>query len=313
MDFPPTGRIDTRLTVIDWPADADDALVDAVTSVTTFEIANDGPTVLIDGDRRHLVWRGYLTGGLLTLYERLGQTLSQLGMSAFYADPRIEVFVPARGDVVVLGALRQPIPVSRQEWDARVAGAGSAAQLAMDLMPRPSTAAEEIIAEARRAAEQEPHPFLAPRPEAFEMPAPGEVQFDLLDDAECELTERYDPEGSLDAARLSFGMLRWRTDFLAPLTVLPPFRSMMDSLTWRVTQWEWVEDGQGDDEGGWTPCAQMPVTVREVVDRVPPKLALWVRGMTELAIAQLEELAEEQPAFHEAAETLRWEVARLRS
>jgi hypothetical protein len=311
MDFPPTARIDTRLTVIDWPADADDELIEAVTGVTTFEIANDGPSIVEDGDRRHLVWRGYLTGGILTLYERLGRTLSELGMGAFFGDPRIEVFVPARGDVIVLGALRYAIPLAREDWDSRVATAKSAADLARDLIPPPTTAAEEIIAEARRTADEEPHPFLAVRPEALEMPAPGEVQLDLLDDAECELTERYDPEGNLEAAWLSFGMIRWRTDFVAPLTVLPPYQSMMDCLTWRVTQWEWLADE--DDEGTWEPRAQMPVTVRDVADRVAGKLALWVRGMTELAIEQLEQLAEEQPAFHEAAEALRWEIAQLSS
>lgn len=311
MDFPPTARIDTRLTVLDWPGDPDDDLVEAVAGVTMFEIANDGPAIVGDGDRRHLVWRGYLTGGLLTIYERLGRALSDLGLGAFYADPRIEVFVPAEGDVVVLGALRYPIPIAREEWDARVASATSAADLARDLIPPPTSAAEEIIAEARRAADEEPHPFLAVRPEALEMPAPGEVQFDLLDDAECELTERYEPEGSLEAAWLSFGILRWRTDFLAPLTVLPPFHSMMDSLTWRVAQWEWLDDGEEEGEGRWAARAHMPVSVREVADRVPERLVPWVRGMTERAIEQLEELAEEQPGFLEAAETLRWELARL--
>lgn len=306
MDFPPTARIDTRLTVIDWPRDPDDELVDAITGVTTFEIANDGPAVVVDSERRHLVWRGYLTGGLLTLYERLGRTLSDLGLGAFFGDPRIEVFVPAEGDVIVLGALRQAIPVPRDEWDARVSTASSAAQLATDLLPRPSTAAEEIIAEARRAAEQEPQPFPAVRPEAFETPAPGEVQFDLIEDAECELAERYGPEGSLEAAWLSFAILRWRTDFLAPLTVLPPYRSLMDSLTWRVAQWECVDDD------AWELRAHMPVSVREVAGRMPDKLALWVRGMTEHAIEQLELLAEEQPAFLEAAEALRWDLTRLR-
>jgi hypothetical protein len=128
--FPPTARIDTRLTVVDWPLVADDELDAAVLGVTAFELANAAPAVVEDGTNRHLAWRGYLTGGLLTLYERLGTLLSERGLGAFYADPRLEVFVPADGEVVVLGALRHPIRIERTGWDARVAAADGGNDLA---------------------------------------------------------------------------------------------------------------------------------------------------------------------------------------
>jgi hypothetical protein len=113
VDFPPTARIDTRLTIVDWPLTVDEELEAAVAGVTTFELANDAPAVVEDGLTRHLAWRGYLTGGLLTLYERLGSLLSDRGLSAFYADPRLEVIVPAEGELVVLGPLRHPIRIPR--------------------------------------------------------------------------------------------------------------------------------------------------------------------------------------------------------
>ena len=309
MDFPPTARIDTRLTVIDWPDAPDADLVEAVTGVTTFELANDPPDLLVDGDRRHLAWRGYLTGGLLTLFERVGAKVSALGMSAFYGDPRLEVFVPAHGNVVVLGALRVPIVIERDEWDTRVRSAGSASDLVADLTAPLGSGAEEIIAEARRAAEEEPHPFLALRPEALELSAPGEVQLELLEDAEFELTERYAPEGSLDAAWLSFEIPHWRTDFIAPATVLPPYRLLEESQHWRVAQWKWVPDGEEDDEGEWELWAHMPVNVSDVLQWIPDVIGSWVRNMTELAIGVLEEIAEEEPVFRVAADTLKRELA----
>src|SRR4051794_36760674 len=103
----------------------DEELESSVTAITTFELANDAPAIVEDRASRHLAWRGFLTGGLLTLYERLGALISERGIGAFYADPRLEVFVPADGQVVVLGAMRYPIRITRADWDARVVAADS--------------------------------------------------------------------------------------------------------------------------------------------------------------------------------------------
>src|SRR4051812_9585456 len=80
--------------------------------------------------------------------------------------------------------------------------------------------ADEVIAQARRAAEEAPDPLVAPRPEAFEQRAPGEVEFDLLDESDFELTERFVPPG----------------------TVREPDRGLERALSWRVSQWQWVPD-----------------------------------------------------------------------
>jgi hypothetical protein len=186
----------------------DDDLVEAVERITTFEVANDVAAVMQGGDSRHLAWHGYVTGGLPTVYEALGALLSEHGLAAFYADPRLEVFVLPEADVVVLGALRVPSFLSRSEWDARVASADDGNELAAGLMhdlaeagpPRSSRA-------ARGAAAQDPDPFVAARSPTLEMPAPGEVDFDL-----------------------------WRTDFIPPGTVMPPSHRFEDATGWRIPQ-----------------------------------------------------------------------------
>jgi hypothetical protein len=66
---------------------------------------------------RELATRGDLTGGLLTPYERLGALVSAGGLGALYADPRLEEYVPPDCDADLLGALRQPIPMERADWD----------------------------------------------------------------------------------------------------------------------------------------------------------------------------------------------------
>jgi hypothetical protein len=318
VDFPPTARIDTRLTVLDWPLTVDQEVEAAVAGVTTFELANDAPAVVEDGLTRHLAWRGYLTGGLLTLYERLGALLSDHGLSAFYADPRLEVFVPGDGEVVVLGALRHPIRIDRADWDARVATAYDGSELAEGFIRSALEGAGEIIEQARHAAQEQSGALGAPRPEAFEQRAPGEVELDLLDDSDFELTERFDPEGNPEESWVSCRVLRWKTDFVSPGTVREPDHRLEDALSWRVSQWQWVpeetEDEDDDDDGEWGEWAlrgHSPITAAEVAQRLPEPLVLWVRRRTEQAVELLNELETEGPAFVAAARRLKAELAAL--
>jgi hypothetical protein len=318
VDFPPTARIDTRLTIVDWPLTVDEELEAAVAGVTTFELANDAPAVVVDGLTRHLAWRGYLTGGLLTLYERLGALLSDHGLSAFYADPRLEAFVPAEGEVVVLGPLRHPIRIDRADWDARVAAADEGSELAEGFIRSALEGASEVIDQARHAAQEEPGALAAPRPEAIEQRAPGEVELDLLDDSDFELTERFDPEGNPEESWVSCRVLRWRTDFVPPGTVRDPDQRLEDALSWRVSQWQWVpeetEDDDEDDEdewGEWSLRAHSPIDAAAVIDRLPEPLTLWVRRRTEQAVELFDELELEEPAFAAAARRLKAELDAL--
>jgi len=318
VEFPPPSRIDTRLTVIDWPLAEDEELAAAVTGVTTFELANAAPALVEDGTTRHLAWRGYLTGGLLTLYERLGPLLSERGLSAFYADPRLEVFVPCQGEVVVLGALRHPIRVDRADWDARVAAADDGNELAEGFLRSAMEGAGDVIEQVRRAAQEHPHPLVAPRPQSFGQRAPGEVEFDLLEESDFELTERFDPEGNAAESWVSCRVLRWRTDFVPPGTVREPDQRLEDALSWRVSQWQWVpEETEDEDEdaehewGEWALRAHSPIDASTVAERLPQALMLWVRRRTEQAVELFDELETDEPAFAAATRRLKAELDNL--
>jgi hypothetical protein len=250
----------------------------------------------------------FLTGGLLTLYEQLGALVSAHGLSAFYADPRLEVFVPAEGQVVVLGALRYPIRLERADWDARVRVADSGDDLAAAFVHAALSGAGEVIAEARRAAEEDPAPLVARVPELIEQRSPGEVEFDLLEDSDFELTERYDPEGNPEETWVSCQVLRWRTDFVAPGTVRPPDLDFEDALTWRVSQWEWIDEGDEETDGEWALRANVPIAVIDVLDHLPAPLRPWVGRVTADAIELLEHIATEEPEFASAADRLKAEL-----
>jgi hypothetical protein len=315
VEFPPTARIDTRLTVVNWPLTVDEDLEAAVIGVTTFETANDAPAVVEDGVARHLAWRGYLTGGLLTLHEHLGVLLSDHGLSAFYADPRLEAFVPAEGEVIVLGALRHPIRIDRADWDARVAAADDGNELAEGFIRSALDGASEVIEQARRAAQEQPGALASPRPEAFEQRAPGEVELDLVDESDFELTERYDPEGNPEESWVSCRVLRWRTDFVPPGTVREPDQRLEDALSWRVSQWQWIpEEAKDDDEddwGEWALRAHSPIDAARVAERLPEPLTSWVRRLTKQAVELFDELETEEPQFAAEARRLTAELEAL--
>jgi hypothetical protein len=111
------------------PARADD-LLEAVKDLVALGRAGDEPGVVLDSSStRQLVWRGYLTGGLVTVWLRLGCALRDAEVSAFIGDRRLEVFVPGRGDVAVFGALRRAVVLSWEEWDENVRVEGSVEDL----------------------------------------------------------------------------------------------------------------------------------------------------------------------------------------
>jgi len=66
----------------------------------------------------------------LTAHEQVGALVSHRALSAFYADPRLEVLVPADGDVVVLRGAAVSDPHRPSDWDARVAAAATGSDLA---------------------------------------------------------------------------------------------------------------------------------------------------------------------------------------
>jgi hypothetical protein len=125
-------RIDSRLTIVNWPAEPPDALAAAVTNLVTFEAANAPPAVLAGtADTDVLVWRGYLTGGIAALHEAVIGLIDEHGLIALIGDARLEIHVVGHTDrVAVLGALRHPVVLDREAFEAKLATAAGANDLA---------------------------------------------------------------------------------------------------------------------------------------------------------------------------------------
>jgi hypothetical protein len=304
---PPTtpARIDCRLTIVDWPLAGQDELEQMIVSLTTFEIANDPPALVEDATSRHLVWRGYLTGGLCALFGHLGEAISGRGLSAFYANQRLEVFVPSEGDVVALGALRHPLPLDRGEWDLRVKTAADDARLLHGLVWQRNSEAEAIIEAARSAEEaaEATSTVVMRMPEQLEVTPPGVVDWDWLEDAEFSLTQNYDPEGNEEDSALECQVLRFRTVVSPPWSDPPVEQGSEQSrgdllLTWCVTQLEWGADDDGDEDWLVRVCTQ--VAPADFHQLLPEVLQEWVLGRARHAVESFGELAGEQPEEFEA-------------
>lgn len=201
-----------------------------------------------------------------------------------------------------------------------MAAAESGSDLATRLMEEATETASEVIEQVRRAAQENAHPLVAPRPEAFEQRAPGEVELDLLEDSDFELTERFDSEGNPEESWVSCRVLRWRTDLVPPGTVRDPDQRLEDAVTWRVSQWQWVPSDTEDDEdldeedaewGSWQLRANSPFAAATVYELLPEPLQPLVRRMTEQAVDLYESIELEEPAFTGAAARLKVELQAL--
>jgi hypothetical protein len=330
-EFPATALIEAHLKVLDV-AGAGDELLEALTDLVSMGRIGDEPGAVIDSSgTRHLVWRGYLTGGLITVWLRLGQALRNAEVSAFLGDPRLEVFVPAHGEIAVFGVLRHPIALSWEEWDERLRAAGSVEELVASFIhaamseswlfeppARESMAAaddddedEDQIAfpEAERVRE----PMLyGPHPKMIEQLEPGQVDWELVDESDANLTISCDPEGSVEQESVVCYLMRWRTEFAAPGTVLAD-EPWQESFGWAVGQWQSVGEEQ-DDEGEereWVLRGKEPLTVSKALEQMPQALRPWVLDSTTRAIRDLEHLAEEEPSLKPALEKLRDELAQV--
>lgn len=325
-DFPATALIDTRVKILDVARAGDELLKDLI----DMGRIGDDPNVVADSSGvRHLVWRGYLTGGLITVWLRLGHALRSAEVSAFIADPRLEVFVPADGDIAVFGALRHAVTLSWEEWDDKVKTADTVEDLvacfvhaAMNespmfepptrgAMPATDDDDQEAFPEAERVRE---HPLYAPRPEMIEQLAPGDIDWELVDESEANLSIACDPEGNVVDESVRYYVTRWRTDVAAPGTILVE-EPWDQSFAWAAAQWQWVgEEGQENDDteqSEWVLRGNEPLTVSTTLEHLPPVLHGWVLDSTRRAISDLRELAHEGPAFRAALDKLRRELAEV--
>jgi hypothetical protein len=311
-------RLDTRLLILDLQHEVPEEVESALTELTQLERWNDSPAPLEDDSSRHLCWRGYVTGGVTTVWEMLGELLLREGLSAMYTDPLVEAFVPARGEsVAVLGPLRRPVRLSLEEWREQVGRAANSHDLHDAMIRLGSGGAESEIRAARAAVGADSSSRYQGRPEQIEVRAPGEVLLELVEESDVTLTESFDPDGFEEGSWASCGVLRWRTEFLAPGTARVPGQSYDDCLTWRVAQWEWAPDDEEDqgstegEEAAWKLRGQMPVRAPDVAEHLPDELRQWVERATRHGIERADELRDEVPGAVSVAESLRSQLAEL--
>jgi hypothetical protein len=262
-EFPATALIDTYLKVLDVRG-AGEELVEAVADLVKMGRIGDAPDGVHDADgARHLVWRGYITGGLITAWLRLGGALRRASISAFLGDPRLDVFVPAEGEVVVFGVLRRAIRLTWEEWDEKVRAADSVEDLVAGFVQAalsdaplferptresPTTGEGDEDQEAFPEMERVHEPTLwGARPEMIEQLAPGEIDWELVEESDAALTISCDPEGNVTEESVVCYLMRWRTEFAAPGTVLDD-EPWQDSFEWAVGQWQWVGEGSDEDD-----------------------------------------------------------------
>lgn len=292
----PFDRILSRLTIVNWPQDPPDDLHDAVLRLATFELANDAPTTLPGvGGTEVLAWRGYLTGGIGAMYEHLVELIDEHELTALLADPRLEVHIAAGSSkVIILGALRHAVVLERDEFAARLRAATGANDLAQSIViDAMNEGATEVLGRAAERDAVQPAEIGAPPPDTLGVLPPGEVYFDVLEEATVAVAEHYDPEHNLIEASITcetFG--GWRTEFLPPgMGDDLPGERHEQTLTWRVAQWRWTEadhdhsdefDDEDDSQAGrWSLLARAEIDVDQITQWLPEELVPLLERLTE--------------------------------
>jgi hypothetical protein len=328
-------RIDCRMVLVGWPDPAPSNLSEAIVSLTTFELANTAPTILDGPAGAMLVWRGYLTGGISTLYHGLLGHIDEHGMTTLLSDQRLEIHVSAGEDrVTVFGALRDAVQLERAEFETKLSAATGSEQLVQSLThdrlneayAEHQERAEEVIERARERDEERAHEIGAPPPARLSQVAPGEVDVGWLEEADCTLTATYDPDGSLEHASLIFeGFGGWRTELLAPGYGDVDGESYNEAFAWRARQWNWVkasdehaeddEDAGDDDapEGAWMLRGTGRVELPDVLTYLPEDIKDWAIEMTETAVRSPPDFGEDDPGLLRDLEALNEQLTRARA
>ena len=292
--FAAIDRVDTRLTIFDWPDPPDLRLEEAVAHMASFESGNAEPVVHEADGGRHLSWEGTLTGGLATLYERLSPLLLAHGLDAVFADGRLEVFAPAMGPIVVLGVRRRPAVLARHDFERRLALLVRGDEVDRSFPPGAAAPGGAAVLPPGRPRLPAPRPGATTSMDRFRV--------DRLGDAEATLTQRYDSAGNLEEAWVSCHTLDWRTDFLAPGTRRVPGEEFERSMVWRIAQWEWLaERGSDLDLGRWVLRAHNTSTAADVAGLLAGSLGWWVRRATEDGVRLCRTLIDSGDACFESA------------
>lgn len=303
--FPATALIDTHVKLLDI-ADAGDELLDAFEDLISLGRKGDRPQVVLGPTgARHLAWRGCLPGGIVTAWLWIGHALRACEISAFIGDPRLQVYVPAHGDVAIFGPLRHAATLAWRQWDEKV---------------RTADDVEALIAGFVHSALSETTPIEPPvretmparRPAMVEQPVPGTVDWELVHASDATLTVFCDPEGNVREETVVCHVTCWRTELAAPGTVVAE-EPWHDSFQWAAGQWELVNDDAANEtrNGSWVLRGTEALTVTKTLEKLPAPLQPWVLESTTRAIGNLDALANQHPAFQTALHRLRDELARV--
>lgn len=293
----PFQRVRTWLTILGVGERLPPDLTDALSHLTAFEDGNV-PALLVPAGPGTcaVVWRGYLTGGIATVYEHLSPLIDRHGLAALFGDDRLEVHL--RGgteDAIVIAPSAAPITIDRTLWEQRLETAREPDDLAHTfLLDRLPDGGEQLL-EAVSAAERRQAEWLDAAPPAVQIEVPpGVVDLALLTDATFHLVEAYGPDGLLDDTIVECRAVGapWRTDVHAPCVDSAPGPDRRDS--WRLAQWRLTGDGR--EPRRWVLDAQEDVDLETVVGCLPPGLRGWAERRTEEAIALLDQLADDPVA-----------------
>lgn len=272
----------TRLTILELPEESGSELVDDLVTLLTFESGNSAPAIIDNGGGGSLVWRGYVTGGLGTLYEQVAPLADRHGLSALIADERLEVHVTAGSEkVLVIGPLTDTMEVSRWLWEQRIERALEPDELAQwFVFDRIRDDADQLL----QALPEEDDAWPAP-PRGDE---PAGVDYALVAGSTFTLLESYEPDGEIQDAVVECRPIagRWRTDFQAPYVDHDAGRARI--VGWRVAQWELLAR---PDE--WELQARADAGLGTVLAHLPAPLRAWTIARTEAALGLLDRLCPE--------------------
>jgi hypothetical protein len=304
LGFGDWDQIESRITVLDWPEEPPRELADAIAGLVSFQVANVEASVLEWDQGRLLVWRGYLTGGVLTLYSRLSGLCDEYGLTALLADPRVEILVEGGAEhVFVTGVFRTPKRIGRARLGALIHRANSGAELVESLFADELSVGQKELVDRVREANEARGPGLGqPPPEAIPEVPPGHVDWALVEESYVERHEEFSPDGELLTSLVTLTLGPWRTAFHPPALSVDG-----QSLRWRVVQSKWTAPRTIDDSD-WVLRGSETVSVLQVLRHLPEDLHLWALELTRGALADAED-QEHSDAIGVARQALATELA----
>lgn len=299
---------DVRVVVLNLPDDDLDDLDDALDGLSQDYVANDGWAQIGDGDRRIAIWRGWITGGVPAAYLALRHIIARHELSLLLSDAAIDVAASGeQDDVVITGLYRMPRTMPAEDFRSLSLEAMTPSDLRRLL-----TGYNWSDRIGSRTEAIEPEPVL-PQPASDEDPwirpsevtqfAPGQVDWEFLEESDCQVVEEYDPDGMLNEVYLSFSCGSMITE-ISPPAFNPRIAPQGLKFRWRAFQY----DADADN----TATAYEHITVKEALELVPRRQGGWVRELTSDAIEQAESYLSEY-ADDESADEVRRDLAALRT